>query len=177
MKKTTITSFLIYSTFLALCSCHSKETQNGKVYFNNFESVKGWDPAMNLCTYPVHSGGFSIRMDSIHTFGPTLRLKFEDISPTPVRKVKYSIWCYLKSHNSAGSMVVSVDGGGKQNILYDAKAFKEAATEPGKWVELKGECLLNKSGINSPGNGITIYPWNTSKEEIIVDDMRVEFIQ
>jgi hypothetical protein len=165
-----------FLVLLLLSSCGSGSKQKGLVYFNDFESSKGWVPGLNLTKYPVHSGIYSYKMDTAHTYGPTLRLKFEDISPLPIRKLKYSMWCYLKNPNAKGKIVVAVDAGEQKNILWEAKHIQDLTSKYGQWVEIKGECNLTKENVNAPQNLINFYPWNLSKEDICIDDMRVEFV-
>ena len=159
-----------------LNSCGSGNKQKGLVYFNDFESVKGWVPGVSVSKYPVHSGTYSYKMDTAHPYGPTLRLKFDDISPLPVRKLKFSMWCFLKNSNAKGKIVVAVDSGDKKNIMWEATHIQDLTSESGKWVELKGECNLLKNNANSPQNTINFYPWDISREEIYIDDLRVEFV-
>jgi len=176
MKKIIYSSLILAGVLLIFNSCNSSGKQQGLVYFNDFESAQGWLPGLLFCNFPVHSGIMACKIDSSHPYGPTLRMKFDDISPRQIKKVKYSIWCYMKTKNTQGKLFVSVDGGGKQNILYEAKDMRDVVKEIGKWVELKGECSLNRNGFNNPANTINIYPWNTSKEEVVVDDMQVTFV-
>lgn len=159
-----------------LTSCASSPKQKGLVYINDFESMKGWVPTLNLTKFPAHSGIFAAKLDSSHTFGPALKLKFEDVSPLSVRKVKFSMWVYRKSSSAEGKVVVAVDAGSHLNLLWEAKHIQELAPIAGKWSEIKGEFNLIKDNANSPANIINIYPWNTSKEEIDVDDIRIEFV-
>jgi hypothetical protein len=178
MKKSAASILLVVFLSLFWGSCHSSDgAQKGLVYANDFEDVKGWIHGLGLCTYPVHSGSWACRMDTLHPYGPTVHLRFDEISTQPLKKVSYSIWCFLKTPNTQGKMIVAIDGGGKQNILYEAKDIRETIKETGKWVEFKGECDLSKGGFNRPDNSISVYPWNTSKGEMIVDDMQVTFIQ
>jgi hypothetical protein len=138
--------------------------------------MKGWVPTLNLTKFPAHGGVFAAKLDSSHTYGPALKLKFEDISPLPVRKVKFSMWVYRKSSASEGKVVVGVDAGSHINLLWEAKHIQELAPVVGKWSEISGEFNLIKDNANAPANIINIYPWNTSKEEIEIDDIRIEFV-
>jgi len=176
MKKNFQNILAVASILLVCASCNHSSKQKGLVYFNDFESCKGWTPGINLCKFPVYSGVFAYRMDSVHTFGPTLRLKFDDISPLPIRKVKYSMQVFLKNQNSQGKIVVAVDAGDKKNILWEAKHIQDLAQITGHWVEISGECNLYKNDANALSNFVSIYPWNISKEDIFIDDMRVEFV-
>jgi hypothetical protein len=171
---------LIYAISLlilgVLVSCSGSHKQKGLVYFNDFEDSKGWNPFMNLTRFPAHSGGFSVKMDSVHVYGPTLRVRLNEISLLPIRKLKYSFWCFQKSTQAKAKFVVSIEDPGNKTLLWEGKDFKDLTTVIGKWVEIKGECNLVKDKSNDGINTVSIYPWNVSKEEIDIDDFRVEFV-
>jgi hypothetical protein len=176
LKMNFVYTVCIFILLASLTGCGSGQKQKGLVYYNDFESAKGWVPGLNLTKYPVHSGIYSYKMDSAHTYGPTLRLKFEDISPLPIRKLKYSMWCYLKNANAKGKIVVAIDAGEQKNVLWEAKHIQDLTSKTGQWVELKGECNLLKDNANAAMNLLSFYPWNLSKEDIYIDDLRVEFV-
>jgi hypothetical protein len=159
-----------------LSDCNKGLKQKGLVYANDFENMKGWAPMMNLTKYPAHEGVFASKLDSAHLFGPTLKLRFEDISPLPIRKLKFSMWIYLKSLNAQGKIVVAVEAPDKPNLFWDAKHIRDLVKEAGKWVQVTGEFNLYTGNINAPKNTIAFYPWSLSKEDFFVDDIRVEFV-
>ncbi|MFI5150500.1 MAG: hypothetical protein ACHQRM_12255 [Bacteroidia bacterium] len=162
---------------LMIGACHNSIKQKGLVYFNDFENIKGWAVGYTLTKAPVHAGIFACKMDTAHVYGPTLRLRFDEISPLPIVKLKYSMWCFLRSTNSIGKIVVSVDDIAHKNITWDAKHIPDLTKVTGKWVELKGEFVLSKNDANAATNTVSIYPWITGKDEIYIDDFKVEFVQ
>jgi hypothetical protein len=170
-----VTCLLAAATLLG--ACHSASKQKGLIYFNDFEDIKGWASGYCFTKAPVHSGIFACKLDSAHVYGPTLRLRFDEISQFPVVKLKYSIWCFLKNANSIGKIVVSIDNPDHKNIYWDAKHIPDLTKVTGQWVELKGEFVVTKNEVNAPLNTISVYPWNISKDDIYVDDFRVEFVQ
>jgi hypothetical protein len=177
MKKRSVLASCTIASLILLGSCHSGTKQKGLVYYNDFEEIKGWAPGYNLTKAPVHSGIFACKLDTAHVYGPTLRLRFDEISPLPIVKLKYSMWCYLRSANSLGKIVVSVDDFNKKNILWDAQHISDKTKITGQWVELKGEFVLNKNEINAAVNTLSIYPWTIGKDEFYIDEFKVEFVQ
>jgi hypothetical protein len=156
--------------------CHIKEDkQKGLVYFNDLETSKGWVPNLRLTKSPVYSGIFSNRLDSEFVYGLTFKLRFKEIYRGPVKRVKFSMQCYLKTNSSKGKIVISVETKFGKNVFWNAKKIKELTSEAEKWVELKGEFDIPQNNVWSPDNFISIYPWNEGKEEFFVDDFRIEF--
>jgi hypothetical protein len=168
---------LLMAILITVGSCHNGAKQKGLVYFNDFESIKGWAPGYSLTKAPVHSGIFACKLDTAHVYGPTLRLRFDEISPLPIVKLKYSMWCFLRSPNSIGKIVASIDDSNHKNILWDAKHIPDLTKVTGQWVELKGEFVLQKNDVNAATNTLSVYPWSTGKDEIYIDDFQVEFVQ
>jgi hypothetical protein len=175
IKTCTLFAAAFALTFL-LTDCNRGLKQKGLVYTNDFENMKGWAPQINLTKYPAHEGVFAGKLDTAHLYGPTLKLRFEDISPLPVRKLKYSMWIYIKSLKAQGKVVVGIASPDKPDLFWDAKHIRDLVKEEGKWVEVKGEFNLYTGNINAPKNIISFYTWNIAKEEIYVDDIRVEFV-
>ena len=175
MKKSVLFLAGLAMTFL-LTDCNKGLKQKGLIYVNDFENMKGWAPLMNLTKYPAHDGTYAAKLDSAHIYGPTLKLRFEDISTMPVRKLKYSMWIFLKSLDAEGKIVVGVDSPDKINLYWDSQHIRDKVKEAGKWVEIKGEFNLYTGNINASNHAIAFYPWSTAKEEFYVDDIRVEFV-
>ena len=166
-------SFLI-SALILNQGCKPKLQQKGLVYVNDFENMKGWSPKINLTKFPVFEGTYAGKVDTAHAFGPTLQIRFDEISPLPVRKLKYSMWIYLKSSEAKGKIVASIEGPDHKSVYWDAQHIQDAIKESGKWIEMKGEFEMGKN--NSAQNIISIYPWSTAKEEFYVDNIRIEFV-
>ena len=84
---------ILYPCLLLLMACNTPK-QKGLVYFNDFESIKGWAP-INLSKKIAHSGIFSNKLDSGHVYGATFKELFREISDDKLVKVKVSFWAYI----------------------------------------------------------------------------------
>ncbi len=178
-RNTTAQVFLATLFIFTLSACQNKQNkQHGLMYYNDFESVKGWVKDIYLVKQPVHSGNLSERLDSGNIYGQTLKLKLKEVDPSPLRKVKYKLWCYIKSTKAEGKFVISIDDPNHKNLFWAAKPIDEFVKEAGKWTEVNIEWgITHIPGANNPNNIISIFPWNLSKEEFYVDDISVEFVK
>jgi hypothetical protein len=159
---------------VSLAGC-SKPVQKGMVYFNDFESIKGWTDVL-LDKKPVHSGIYSNRIDTGHVYSENLKLAFKEISDYKVNKVKISVWVLIPDSSIKGKLVMEINQPDKKNLFWLGKDLKDYVKKYGEWVELKEEFTLVKKEILLPQNSIKLFVWNLSKKPMYVDDMRVEFV-
>jgi hypothetical protein len=172
------TKFLVYGVVLAtvvLAGLGCVPKQNGLVYFNDFEAIKGWAPVY-LNKQPHHSGEYSNKLDSASIYGATFKLRFKEISDLPVRKVKISFWVLKTNENDSSKFVVEVSDKDKNKVFWIAKSIEELVKTPKKWVKVSLEFAFLKENITQPDNVISIYAWNLGKSEIYIDDEKIEFV-
>ena len=160
---------------LSFAGCKNSGKQKGLMYYNDFESIKGWADVL-LEKKPVHSGIYSNRLDTVNRYGETLKLTFKEISEKLIKKVKVSYWVYLSDASSKGKLVLEINQPDKKNLLWTAKNIEEFAKTPGQWIEIKLEFSFPKKEFMLPQNSIKIYPWNLGNNQIYVDDVRIEFV-
>jgi len=163
---------IILACLILLTACNRPQ-QKGLVYFNDFETMKGWAPVW-LSKKIVHSGTFSNQVDSTHLYGESFRQLFREISDNKVVKVKASFWIYV-TPQAQGKLVVEVKRPDDSFAFWTCKEFVEIAPKLGQWQQAKAEFTFPDSVIRS-ANTIAIYPWNTSKGTFYVDDIRLEFV-
>lgn len=172
-KNLQLQSCALVIVLLAGLGCTPK--QNGLVYFNDFESIKGWAPAY-LNKQPHYSGEYSNKLDSVSIYGATFKLRFKDISDLPVKKVKISFWVLKSNVNDSSKFVVEVADKDKNKVFWIAKNIEELVKSPQKWVKVSLEFAFLKESITQPENIISIYAWNLGKNEIYIDDEKIEFV-
>ena len=163
---------LLFAALLIGCS---KPTQKGLVYFNDFESIKGWTDIL-LEKKPVHSGIYSNRLDSVHVYGENLKLTFREIAPAILKKVKISVWVFIPDASIKGKLVMEINQPDKKNVFWIGKDLTDHVHKYGEWVEVVQEFTLVKKALLLPENSIKIFVWNLSKKQMYIDDMRVEFV-
>ncbi len=157
---------------ILLCACNVPK-QKGLVYYNDLESIKGWTP-INLSKKYAHSGIYSNKFDSVHVFGLTFSQLFREISDDKVIKVKLSFWAYLNP-NAQGKLVVNIKRPDKTDALWTARNLSDLVPKRGEWQKVETDFTFNDT-INKPENSLAVYPWNVSKGDFYIDDVKLEFI-
>jgi hypothetical protein len=161
----------IYSV-IALAVVISSCGKDKKVaYTNDMEQSIGWVNHHTLKGEPnAHSGGYVSFTDSAQVYSLTLREKISVVKSSGASKIFASAWVNPRSLAAKGSLIVSVDANNK-NYMWLTLSMDGIAKEPGKWAqlaftgELKGD--LPEEAM------LSVFFWNTSKEDIMVDDLEV----
>jgi hypothetical protein len=164
---------IIYPLLMILAAC-TQTKQTGLVYYNDFESIKGWT-AGNLSSKYAHSGIFSNELDSIHMYGITFIQPFHEISTEKVGRVKVSMWA-LMADSAKGSMVVEVRNPAGKVIMWESRNLDQPYLKNNKWQMIRSDFLFREDSINKPENTVAVYAWNNGKKEFYVDDIRIEFV-
>ena len=162
---------ILFLLFIVSCSAPK---QQGLVYVNDCESIKGWQD-IQLTRWPVHSGWLSNKLDSIHLYGIQFRLAFKDISPKRLQKVKISLWVYF-TEKSKSTLVIEIKDKYGLGLSWFGTKMEDQVKEIGKWQKITAEMPLQNPALNKPDNFITIYPWDNGKKDVYVDDLIIEFI-
>ncbi len=121
----------------------------------------------------AHTGKRISVIDSSNIYSVGLNKLVKSISTENFDSVTFTYWIYFKSPNASAKSVVSIDDITGKNIFWAGNIVNEKAKELNKWIEVKDGFKLPAS-IN-PEHFIKLYLWNTSKEEILIDDMNVTF--
>jgi hypothetical protein len=154
--------------------CESPK-QNGLVYFNDFESIKGWAP-LNLARWPVHSGRLSNRLDSNHQYGSSFLLPFIEISPKKLKMVKITAWVYFTQKCDV-SLAMEIKTPDLKSLIWEGINMEEQVNEIGKWQQVTAMFSLRDKNFNSPENLVNIYTWDKGKKDIYIDDITIEFVE
>jgi hypothetical protein len=164
---------IIYPCLILLFACNTPR-QKGLVYYNDFESIKGWAP-LALSKKTAHSGIYSNKLDTAHAFGVTFKQLFRELSDDKLVKVKVSFWTYM-TPNADGKLVVQVNKLDNSLALWTAKNLADIAPKRGQWQQAEAQFTFPADSINKPDNTISIYPWSTGKGDFYIDDMKIEFV-
>lgn len=121
----------------------------------------------------AHTGKRVSLIDSLNLYSVGLNKPVRSISSEKFDSVAFTYWIYFKSPKASAKSVVSIDDATGKNIFWAGNIVNEKAKEFNKWVEVKDGFKL-PSSIN-PEHFIKLYLWNTSKEEILIDDLNVTF--
>ena len=165
---------IIYPCLMLLMACTHSEVQSGLVYYNDFESVKGWTD-INLDNKHAHSGVFSNKLDSIHIFGLTFKQLFKEISTEKIGRVKISMWAFM-TPDSKGAMVLEVRHHDGHQVFWVSKQLNGPTVTPNTWQQISAEFGVRNDLVNNPENTVLAYAWNAGKKDFYVDDIRIEFV-
>jgi len=163
---------LLFATLVLLTACNSQR-QKGLVYYNDYESIKGWAP-VTLSKKTAHSGIYSNQLDSIHVYGAGFKQVFKDISENKVVKVKVNFWTYI-APNTQAKLVVEIRKPDNSMAFWTAKTLSDIAPKIGIWQQAQVDFTFPDSIIKSTSS-VAIYPWNVGKGTFYVDDLRLEFV-
>lgn len=168
--------FTSLALFILFVSCSSKAKQRGMIYFNDFETIKGWNDNY-LTKKPVHSGLYANNLDSTHLYGSTCRIAFREISAKPIKKIKVDFWVYYPSLDCKAKFALDIKDQAKNNIFWISNDIEKQVTKEKTWTHVEFVFTLVKKDINLPEYIVSLYPWNQTKKEIYVDDITIEFVQ
>ncbi len=158
--------FIFLASIVLLGGCSKKNP----VTFENDTDDHDWINQQTIKDIPnAHSGLSASVLDSVHQYSLGFRKTIESIGIKP-KKIEFSYWLFVKSENHKASTILSIDFEGK-NIDWQGRPV--TALEINKWVQVVESFTLPKT-IN-PNYKVSLYVWQTSKEEVVVDDLMVTF--
>ncbi|MBI5218945.1 MAG: glycosyltransferase family 39 protein [Bacteroidia bacterium] len=143
--------------------------------FNDFERhCNYWESNKSLFDSSVFlSGGKSYKIDSVTMYSATFAIKNSELKPADSCLVSISVNGFL-TKNATAELVLSVEKKGreKENEWYSS-ALHKYIKEHGKW----GKVYLTKylKGDLSPEDIIKVYVWNTGKNNVYIDDFKIDF--
>ena len=98
----------------------------------------------------------------------------ENISKTKLDSIVFSYWILCKNDKAIAKTVISIDNAtDNKNVFWAGNPIKDKVKEYNKWVQVS-ESFKLPANID-PKNILKLYVWNNSKEEILLDDFKVEF--
>jgi hypothetical protein len=164
------------TTMLLLNSCFHKKNPEVKqsVIFSNNAEIDDWTPVATIKQNAnAHSGKYVSVIDSVNVYSLGLSKKIIDISTQKIDSVIISYWVYLKNNSANACTVISVETPQGKSAYWDGPSLRSKAKELNKWIEVKESFKLPAD--TDKNNVLKLYVWNKSKEEILLDDFKVEF--
>lgn len=162
--------FLPLIATVIICSCTKPKNL---VYTNDAEQGLGWINQHTLKRVPdAHSGGWVSVTDTASVYSLTLREKLSEVRKVNASNVVVRAWIKFKSMAAKGGMVVAVEENGKA-LQWELLPLESIVKKAGEWTEVRYNVAL-KSDLPD-GAVVSVYMWNTSREEMLLDDMEVRF--
>ncbi len=170
-------TLLLLSTILIVSSCSTEEkkaTEPVIMSSNNAEPGEWSTSFPSKRTDNAHSGRTVAVIDSATIYSLGYSKSLEDISKTKIDSVVFSYWIFLKDKKATAKTVISIDKpDNTKNLFWAGNPADEKVNEYNKWVHIS-ESFKIPAGLD-PKSIMKLYVWNTSKEEILLDDFKVEF--
>lgn len=178
-----VLSFTVLSV-LVISGCNSpKQPGNAdgsysKVFYSNMDnpdsltalSPSVWKNLKTLVETTAYSGKYCSKIDTVNIFSFLYESSFSQIEDTTPRQALVSAYAYALQPNTKARLVVSVNGG----KYYKALVADSLFVSPGEWKEIKGTFNLPTDlGIYDV---VKAYVFNDKTGELLVDNLRVEFI-
>jgi hypothetical protein len=158
--------FVLIASISLLSSCAKKKP----IIYENDTDFKEWINQQTVKNVPNPHSGFSASViDSAHNYSLGFSKPIENISNDKFKEVEVSYWVFAKSDQAKANTVFSVDFNGK-NVDWSGRAvpFRKDA-----WTEVKETYKISDKA--QPNNQLSVYVWNTSKEELLIDDFKLRF--
>ena len=149
-------------------------------FSSGFDTVKtGW--GNNHVVKPIngaHTGLYASKTDSVIEYGDGLTITNIDFLYGKERVLlKTSFWKYETNTQSDAKFIVAVDSSnGKPYFWHALNEIETKQSIPkGIWEKVTGAVELPP--IRTKNDIITIYLWNIGKKPILVDDVKIDFIE
>ena len=129
-----------------------------------------WTNMYTVKTVPnPHSGVRVSCIDSTHEYSLGFSKTIANISDKKLKQVKLSYWVFITSDKAKATSVISIDFQGKNNY-WDGRPVKGTLNT---WVQV--EEIFKIPENTDSNNQLSLYVWNNSKEEILIDDINIVF--
>jgi hypothetical protein len=175
MSKTSFSTIVLsFALGCALWSCGGKKNQanSENVFLNDFEHFYGFNDKVDKGK--AHSGECYYVIDSTVQYSIGFIKKFNKISDKRYKKVKFSAFVLLPNPDIALDMVIQV-WDPKVNPLKVQSAPVNSQIGVNKWVEVSLELPLDQ--LYAPENDLRCFFFNPNRNQIFVDDFKVELME
>lgn len=162
-------TLIVVSLLLSIASCGKRKAET---FYNNCDKDGMWTGNSSLKDRPdAHSGGMVSVIDSTTEYSLTLNKQLNELVNGLPKEINVSAWVRYTNMNAKASLVLSIEKDGKVGI-YEVVDISKTIKEPNRWYLISKKVKV-KSNI-STDNLMKVYVWNNSKEEIWVDDIKVD---
>jgi hypothetical protein len=173
-KSSLLTLILGFAIAFSLSSCGGKGgAKNENVYLNDFEAFYGFNEKVDKGK--AHSGECYYAIDSTLEYSIGFIRKFNKISSKKYKKVKFSAFVLLPAANSSVEMVIQV-WDPKVTPLKVQSAPVTGQIGINKWTEVSLELPLT-GNLYNPENDLRCFFFNANRNQIFVDDFKVELFE
>ena len=165
---------LAITSILASCSTKEVKPEKSTIVFENNAEIDEWAPIQSIKQVPnAHSGKFVSVIDSVAPYGLGISKSFKEIGNQQTDSVLFNFWIFVKNINTDAKTICDIVDPTGKDIQWMGVPIKDKVKEANKWIEIK-EVFKMPANINKE-NYIKLFVMNTSKDEILIDDIRITF--
>lgn len=170
-----MTTFYFFAATL-FYACHKEVKQKDSANYikNDLECYDGWIGAnvYPLDTVDAHSGTHSFETKPVTAiYSITFSKKLSELSKTPVKKFKVSLWVKTADAGAKGSYVLSIEKG--PNTLAYFSFDLPAPAKTNEWFQITGDADIPRAF--DADAIVKIYFWNKGQSSIRIDDFEISF--
>ena len=171
------TLLFISTAVLLFSGCSTQETKVNEpklMSYNNTE-LDDWNGLFTIKQSDnAHSGRNVAFVDAATEYSMGYLKSFENISKSKLDSVAFSYWIFCKDNKAKAKTVMSIDlPDNAKNLFWAGNPIQDKVKEYSKWVKITESFKLPPN--IEPKSILKLYVWNNSKEEILLDDFKVEF--
>ncbi len=126
----------------------------------------------------VHSGKFSLRMDSTWLFSPEYKIRFKDLTKKEYAWIRASAYIYPTGNINSEDILLVVTFAHRGGY-YKYRAVRLSSDEfhaiPNQWNFITMDYITPE--VRSKNDMLSIYVWYQGKSNIYVDDLSVEMFE
>ena len=168
---------LISMAVILFSNCSTNENKRKEAIYMSYNNTEldEWNGTYSIKKSDnAHSGKSVAFIDSATTYSMGYIKTIENISKTKLDSVVFSYWILCKNDKAIAKTVISIDNAtDNKNVFWAGNPIKDKVKEYNKWVQIS-ESFKLPANID-PKNILKLFVWNNSKEEILLDDFKVEF--
>ncbi len=171
------TLLFISSAVILFSGCSAPETKVNEpilMSYNNTEP-NDWNSLYTIKKSDnAHSGMNVAFVDASTEYSMGYLKSIENISKSKLDSVTFSYWAFCKDNKAKAQTVISIDlPDNAKNLFWAGHPMQDKVKEYNKWIKIT-ESFKLPPNIDTK-SVLKLYVWNNSKEEILLDDFKVEF--
>ncbi|MEP7265140.1 MAG: hypothetical protein ABI772_11610 [Bacteroidota bacterium] len=170
--------YLLIASLIVMVSCsESPKRQTGLYYCSDIDAMIGWYKQPSIFkTDNAHSGMYVSKIDSVNAYSVGFDIPNSEVNleHAKVKEVKVTVWAWLSNENAKASLVVELKKG-EQPLQWKEVKLQDNCSNPGDWCKV--EQIVKLGGdLSNDDIHVRTYVINNSKEEVLIDDISIEYI-
>jgi len=171
-------TLFLFSTFiLVIAGCSNKETKAKEPTISssfNAEFEEWTSTYQTKKSDHAHSGERVAYVDAATVYSLGYLKSLGNLGKQKVDSIVFSYWAYCNTTAIKAQTVLSIDkADNSKNSYWTSSPVEAKLTETNKWIRIS-ETFKLPANLDAT-NVLKLYVWNNSKEEMLLDDFKVDF--